>query len=97
MKASNSNALVGRKTDNKFIVSLCQCTDDDSSELFVLMLADSEHNACLKVLKQYCPNSTNNMGNIKTIDGEMYYYDSLSGIEYTLSVLSNEKGAIFLC
>ena len=91
MKTSNSNALVGRKTDNKFIVSLCQCTNDDSSELFVLMLADSEHNACLKVLKQYCPNSANNMGNIRIIDDEMHYYDSLSSIEYTLGVISIAK------
>ena len=85
MKTSNSNALVERKVDKKFLVSLCHCTDDDSSELFVLMSADNEHNACLKVLKQYCPNSANNINNIKTINGEMYYYDSLSGIEYTLS------------
>ena len=91
MKTSNSNALVGRKTDNKFIVSLCQCTNDDSSELFALMLADSEHNACLKVLKQYCPNSANNMGNIRIIDDEMHYYDSLSSIEYTLGVISIAK------
>ena len=91
MKTSNSNALVGRQTDNKFIVSLCQCTNDDSSELFVLMLADSEHNACLKVLKQYCPNSANNMGNIRIIDDEMHYYDSLSSIEYTLGVISIAK------
>ena len=91
MKTSNSSALVERKVDSKFIVSLCQCTDDDSSELFVLMLADSEHNACLKVLKQYCQNSANNMNNIKTFDGEMYYYDSLSGIEYALNVITNAK------
>lgn len=97
MKTSNSIALVGRKADNKFIVRLWQCTDDDSSELFILMLADSEHNACIKVLKQYCPNSTNNITRIKNIDGEMYYYDRPSGIEYTLSALSNEKGAIFMC
>ena len=91
MKTSNSNALVGRKADNKFVVSLCHCTDDDSSELFVLMLADSGHNACLKVLKQYCPNSTNNLDSIRNIDGEMYYYDRLSSIEYTLNVISNAK------
>ena len=77
------------KADDKFVVSLCQCTDEDSSELFVLMLADSEHNACLKVLKQYCPNSANNLDNIKIVNNEMYYYDNLSSIEYTLNVISN--------
>ena len=87
----NSNALAERKTNNKFIVSLCQCTDDDSSELFILMLADSEQNACLKVLKQYCPTSANNTNSIKIIDNEMHYYDRLSSIEYTLSVISNAK------
>ena len=91
MKTSNSNALAERKTNNKFIMSLCQCTDDDSSELFVLMLADSEQNACLKVLKQYCPNSANNTNSIKIIDNEMHYYDRLSSIEYTLSVIPNAK------
>lgn len=89
MEISNNNVLVEHKTNNKFVISLCQCTDDDSSELFVLMVADSEHNACLKVLKQYCPNSVNNLDNIKIIDDEIYYYDRLSGVEYTLSGATN--------
>ena len=91
MKHFNKPALVEQKANNKFVISLCQCTDDDSSDLLVLMLADSEYNACLKVLKQYCPNSTNNLDNIKNIDGEIYYYDRLSGIEYTLNGVTNAK------
>lgn len=86
---ANNNALVEHKANSKFVISLCQCTDDDSGELFVLMIADSEHNACLKVLKQYCPNSVNNLDNIKIIDDEIYYYDRLSGVEYTLSGATN--------
>ena len=89
MKNSNNNALVAHKTNNKFVISLCQCTDGDSSELFVLMLADSEYNACLKVLNQYCPSSIKNLDSIKIIDDEVYYYDSLSGVEYTLSGANN--------
>ena len=89
MKTSNNNALVEHKNSNKFIISLCQCTDDDSGELFVLMSADSEYNACLKVLKQYCPNSINNLDSVKIIGDSIYYYDRLSGVEYTLSGATN--------
>ena len=91
MQHFNNSALAEHKAVNEFIISLCQCTDDDSGELLVLMLADSDYNACLKVLKQYCPNSANNLNSIKNIDGEIYYYDRLSGIEYTLSGVTNAK------
>ena len=91
MQHFNNSALAEHKVNNKFVISLCQCTDDDSGELLVLMLADSDYNACLKVLKQYCPNSANNLDNIKNIDGSIYYYDRLSGIEYTLSGVTNAK------
>ena len=86
---ANNNVLVEHKANNKFVISLCQCTDDDSGELFVLMSADSEYNACLKVLKQYCPSSVNNLNSVKIIDDGLYYYDRLTGVEYTLSVANN--------
>lgn len=74
---------------NKFTISLCQITEDDSMETAHTVFAKDLQEACLRLLNHYNKDSIISTNKIKYIDDVMYYYDSVDGIEYELQSHSN--------